>query len=94
MNTIWFELYKKFNDWWYLKNIKTDLCINVTLGEAIEFLSEKWSFIIEYKKSKIDRKYFYIIKIEEKVIWSGKTLFEAIEETLKYLLDNNLFTKK
>ena len=98
MNTISLELSKRLNDWWYLDNIETEY-FYWNWWDSWYSLRKKWEARnIHFLRSEWDYK---TLTLEEviKLYWKHKSLFSLIihltsiekaEESLTYLLDNNL----
>lgn len=82
---------KNYNIDYFLPFNKNIICKTLTLEEAIEFLPDS---IMITKHNNCNEKYLIDYNTDDyNEDFSWKTLLEAIEKMLEYLLDNNLLIK-
>ena len=85
----WFKYGTIDTDW-----DEYDMYKTLTFSEAIEFLAEQlYELNITYRKNKISKVFEYHIKDITWNIWINSKLILALEQSIEYLLDNNLVTK-
>ena len=105
MKTLWFKISKKLSDLWLLDNIETEYIYDINYN--LRKYNTRWDYLFFIKTlTEIEaRKFIKLDTLPEYARnrittlytqWFNcwKTLLEAIEEMLEYLLDNDLLWKE